>query len=625
MTVLTPLSPAEPGNDRTLGQFRFAAGIAAGCAAAAATLAASGLLIADLEGLRGVLVTAAAALLPLSATALDAAWIARAGLRRGASGRAPPAVGRVAARLRAMIQQLPADLAEAGALLALLAGVGLLMTDGGESAVPAMARSLEILAASSAALLVFTLLVLERHFHTHAAKGWVAAVALRQSARVSLLACTALAASLALPASADMTRRALLLAARVSLAAVALEMGLQATLSLFVRHPVSQPRRLRVPSLVANLLQWPPRPLADLGDSLRDRFGVDLRQTWAFAHIRRALPRTLLATLSLGWILSGVRQIPADQRAVHERFGEPLAVWGPGLHIGLPWPFSRLHYVDFGTIRTVAIGAAVDPAAAVADLDTADGPAPAGAHRLWDVDHVSEKSQVIAREAGERQSFEVVYMDVRFVYRLGLEDKAALAAAYRVAELPALIRSAAGRVLVQDFATRTLEGVLGERRETLSSQIRQRVQAELDALGSGVEILAALIEAVHPPAGAASAYHSVQAALIRADAAIARERGRSAEESSEARLQAAMRRDKSTAAAREGVATAQAAQLRFDAERRAQAAGGLAFVFEHYLRQLAQGLSTARLLVLDHRLDAAGGGPTIDLRTFVPAPATTPP
>ena len=90
-------------------------------------------------------------------------------------------------------------------------------------------------------------------------------------------------------------------------------------------------------------------------------------------------------------------------------------------------------------------------------------------------------------------------MDVRFIYRIGLGDDAAMAATYNSADLPTLIRNTAGRVLVEDFASRTLDGVLSEKRDALARDVGRRVQADLDALGSGVEILATLIEQIHPP------------------------------------------------------------------------------------------------------------------------------
>ena len=185
--------------------------------------------------------------------------------------------------------------------------------------------------------------------------------------------------------------------------------------------------------------------------------------------------------------------------------------------------------------------------------------------------------KVIASSSGDKQSFQIVNMDVRFVYRIGLTDQAALAATYSSADVPTLIRSTASRILVHDFASRTLDGLLGQDRVGLGEEIGRAVQSDLQKLDSGVEILATVVEAIHPPAGAANAYHSVQAAQIGAQALISRERGAAAEASNQAQLQASIAHDQASASARETHAAAQAANLKFAAERQAYTSAGQAF------------------------------------------------
>jgi regulator of protease activity HflC (stomatin/prohibitin superfamily) len=139
-----------------------------------------------------------------------------------------------------------------------------------------------------------------------------------------------------------------------------------------------------------------------------------------------------------------------------------------------------------------------------------------------------------------------------------------------------------------------------------------------------VEILATVVESIHPPAGAANAYHGVQAAQISAQALISRERGAASDKANLAQLNASVARDQAAASAREVMSAAQAADLRFSAERQGYAKAGQAFLLEQYLAQLTQGLAHAKLLVLDHRL-GGNSAPTIDLRTFtLPADPLTP-
>lgn len=462
-------------------------------------------------------------------------------------------------------------------------------------------------------LLAFALLVLERQLAQEPSGEWPEAAALGQLLRVAIVCL--LVSALCLLFSSETALWPARLAVLIGLlpALVAGELLLRALLSLFSPQREQLEPRLLAHSFIADMLRWPPQPLLSLQHELHNRFGIDLRQIWAFAYMRRALAPVLALVLLVGWLLTGVHELSMQNRGIYERFGKPVEVFGPGLYVGLPWPLGRVLSVENGVVHELATSVGESPQPL--QPASAEGPAPSIANRLWDASHVNDKSQVIASGSAQQQSFQIVNMDVRFVYRIGLDDGAALAATYNSSDVPTLIRSTASRVLVHDFASRTLDGLLGADRTELADDIGRAVQADLARLDSGVEILATVVEAIHPPAGAANAYHGVQAAQIGAQALISRERGAAAEQTNQAQLQASVVSDKARADAREVQATAQAADLRFAAEQKAYASAGQAFVLEQYLSQLSQGLSRARLLILDHRL-GGDSAPTLDLRTF---------
>lgn len=474
-------------------------------------------------------------------------------------------------------------------------------------------------------LLAFGLLVFERQLAQDNPAQWPEAGSLAQLTRVAIITLTVSVLCLLFAGENAVwpVRVAVLIGLLPGL--VAVEFLLRAVLSLFSPRREQLEPTLLARSFVADMLRWPPQPLLALQHEMHNRFGIDLRQIWAFSFMRRALLPVLALVAVVGWLLTGIHEIPLQGRGIYERFGKPVQVFGPGLQVGLPWPLGRVLSVENGVVHELATSVGENPAPLQAD--PAEGPAPATANRLWDASHVNDKSQVIASRRGEQQSFQIVNMDVRFVYRIGLSDEAALAATYNSADVPTLIRSTASRILVHDFASRTLDGLLGEDRVDLAEEVGRAVQSDLNSLNSGVEILATVVEAIHPPAGAANAYHSVQAAQIGAQALIARERGAAAQASNQALLQASLARDLATASAREIGATAQAAASKFNAEQKAYANSGQAFVLEQYFSQLSQGLSKARLLILDHRLGGTTNAPTIDLRNFTlpadPTPART--
>ena len=475
--------------------------------------------------------------------------------------------------------------------------------------------------AALALLLAFGLLVLERQLAQENPAQWPEANLLAQLARVAIISLILGALCLLFAAETSVWPFRLAVLIGILPGLVAIELLLRAVLSVFSPQREQLEPTLLARSFVADMLRWPPQPLLALQHELHNRFGIDLRQIWAFSYMRRAFFPVLALVLVVGWLLTGLHEIPLQGRGIYERFGKPVQVFGPGLHAGLPWPLGRVLSVENGVVHELATSVGENPAPV--QPVPAEGPAPSTANRLWDASHVNDKSQVIASRGGAQQSFQIVNMDVRFVYRIGLTDQAALAATYNSADVPTLIRSTASRILVHDFASRTLDGLLGADRVGLGEEIGRAVQSDLQQLDSGVEILATVVEAIHPPAGAANAYHGVQAAQIGAQALISRERGAAAEASNQAQLQASLARDQASANAREISAAAQAADLKFSAEQKAYASAGQAFVLEQYLSQLSQGLSKAKLLVLDHRLGGSNNAPTIDLRTFtLPADPT---
>ncbi|MBV4464626.1 protease modulator HflK [Pseudomonas sp. SWRI79] len=463
-------------------------------------------------------------------------------------------------------------------------------------------------------LLAFGLLVLERQLAQENVAQWPEAGPLAQLTRVAIIGLVLSALCLLFGSETSVWPVRLVVLIGLLPGLVAVELLLRAVLSLFSPRREQLEPALLARSFVADMLRWPPQPLLALQHELHNRFGIDLRQIWAFTYMRRAFLPVLAVVAIVGWSLTGIHEIALQGRGIYERFGKPVEVFGPGLHAGLPWPLGRVLSVENGVVHELATS--VGETSAPVEAEPAEGPAPAIANRLWDASHVNDKSQVIASSRADKQSFQIVNMDVRFVYRIGLSDQAALAATYNSADVPTLIRSTASRILVHDFASRTLDGLLGEDRVGLAEEIGRAVQADLQKLDSGVEILATVVEAIHPPAGAANAYHGVQAAQIGAQALISRERGAAAEATNQAQLQASIAHDQATASAHEINSTAQAADLKFAAERKAFSSAGQAFVLEQYLSQLTQGLANAKLLVLDHRLGGSSNAPTIDLRTF---------
>jgi regulator of protease activity HflC (stomatin/prohibitin superfamily) len=400
---------------------------------------------------------------------------------------------------------------------------------------------------------------------------------------------------------------------------VALELVLRSFAYLFIPLAPVQTRRSHADSFLAGLIrpQWP--DLEAINKTINEKFGIDFARSWALSFLRRATVPMLLAMVLLCWLLTGVTALGLNQRAVYEAFGRPQAVFTSGLHVHLPWPFGVLRPVEYGVVHEIPIlfsaagNVMVEAGRQPAQAASIEGEPPPSADRLWTADHPSEASYLVASIANGKQSFEVADIDLRIVYRIGLSDAAARDVVYNVASPDSVIRATAGRMLARYFARYTMADVLGQNRDAFIRGFERELQARLASLDTGIQIMAVVVEAIHPPSDAAASYQGVQAAAIRAQVAIATAKGDAISRTSDAQQQAIRARNEAAGQAAERIDQAKAALSLFNGDHQAYLAGGDAFLFERRLEHLGKGLGILPLVIIDHRI-SHDDALTLDLR-----------
>lgn len=465
----------------------------------------------------------------------------------------------------------------------------------------------------------FPLLVLERRYAVMRQQDILEARALAHLSRLPLLGALGLALAaglrwLELP-FADVIEKAVAAIA----ALVAIEMMLRTAAHVFMPLPSLAGRRSAAVSAIAGLIQARLPDIRGFNASVRSQFGIDLARSWSLGFIRRALPLLALGMLLLSWLLTGVTTLGLEQRAVYESLGRPVAVLQPGLHLHLPWPFGRLRPVEYGQVREVAIEVAADGEAdaAAAGPATIEGDAPTGADRLWDSTR-QEVGYLVASLSDGRQSFEAINIDMTIVWRIGLSDAAAIAAAYRVDAPGAVVKSIAQQILAHYFARSTLGEVLGQNREAYVRRFQAQLQARLVALDSGIEVMAVVVEAIHPPPKAAASYQSVQASAIASRIKVNTATAEAAREMKMAALVANATLNDAKSGAAERLSRARVDFIQFEGERRAHAAGGPSFLLERRLDKIARGMTDKPVIILDHRIPPSAV-PGFDMRNARPA------
>ena len=220
-----------------------------------------------------------------------------------------------------------------------------------------------------------------------------------------------------------------------------------------------------------------------------------------------------------------------------------------------------------------------------------------------------------SRESDGRQGFQTVNVDMTVLYRIGLDDASALRAAYAVASPDALVRAEAGRLMARELAGTVLADALGDGRDALADGLQTRLQTELDRLSSGIRVVGIALEAIHPPPGAADAFHAVQAAEIIANTAVSTEHGRAMAAAARNRQQSTELVLTAEGAAAETTGLAAVASKVFAADSEAASMGEQSFRLERYLATIATALAKSPLVIVDRDLSDADA-PTIDLRSF---------
>lgn len=289
-------------------------------------------------------------------------------------------------------------------------------------------------------------------------------------------------------------------------------------------------------SLLLDALGSMRHPLDLAVERLQSGLGVRLDTSWLHHFLRRRLGWIAATALLALWATTAFTVVPPESRGVRLRLGridgDALA---PGLHRSLPWPFGRVELVATERLRELTLGFADDLGGAI----------------LWSRKHYEGERNLLVGDGAE-----LLTINVPLHYRVA--DPVRQLRATRDPE--SLLRSVAETRLVRAAVTRdAYRLMLGERAE-LAARLRSEIQSDLDALGSGLELVWLGFKDIHPPVEVTAAYQEVVGALDERETAILQARAERAATLPAARQDAARRRIEAEAAGRERVRLAAAEQ-----------------------------------------------------------------
>ena len=327
--------------------------------------------------------------------------------------------------------------------------------------------------------------------------------------------------------------------------------------------------------------------LGSVLDSAQAQLGIDLRSTWALTVVRRSLEPLVIALGVLAWLSTSLTVVGVEEQGLVERLGVPVGgeALQPGLHLHWPWPMDRVVRVPVRRVQTLAVG-----------HEGEEGGGPENV--LWAVEHAANEYTLLLGNGRD-----LITVDASVQFRI------ADARAWRYhSENPAeALKEIAYRAVMRNTVNRTLSEALSENIAALTGRMRAMVQADADALGLGVEVMAFTVGGMHPPVAVAADYEAVVSAELAKATAV---------------VDAQVFRNQTVPAAETAVLTLVNEARSQGAESLAQAAGQAwgfrilesqfraapqEYYFRRRLESLEKGLSGRLFTVVDSRFQRDGG------------------
>ncbi len=320
------------------------------------------------------------------------------------------------------------------------------------------------------------------------------------------------------------------------IALLGLEFLVNLVLDVYRPRVAGQEVRPGFDSRLLGLVAEPGGFARSIADAVNYQFGFEVSSTWFFKLAQRSMLPLLVFMGFVLWALSAVVVVDADEQAVVERFGRQVDGPGlePGLSFKLPWPIETVYRAPTQRIQSLVLGHATD--------DEEDDH---GDHKaiLWTEKHDFVEATLLlvagprdlplsssalggsGVDQDESKSVSVALMHGSVTVQYRINNLADYLYLYRDPEK--VIKNIAHGVLADYAASTELTELMGPGRGRFNEQITAALQARVDDLKLGVEIVFVALQDAHPPqtSDVAKTFQGVMAAERRKEATIEEARG----------------------------------------------------------------------------------------------------
>ena len=265
------------------------------------------------------------------------------------------------------------------------------------------------------------------------------------------------------------------------------------------------------PAFDSRVLGWLTRPESlgkIFGETLNYQFGFEVSRSWFYRLLARAITPLIVFAAVVLFAASTLVIVAPHQQAVITTFGGQVRVVEPGVWFKWPWPVSKAERFDAYRVQQMILGSKDEHI----DADVAI---------LWTNEHAGEEEFLLTAPTHVRgvdlgpdtPVGELIGGQVSVDWRIkDLRTYAQIAG-----EPDQWLRHIAERQISRYFSTRTVDELLTVDRRVMGERLRERIQADVDAVrhgsleGLGIEVVYVGALGVHPPQDAevAASFHEL--------------------------------------------------------------------------------------------------------------------
>ncbi len=220
--------------------------------------------------------------------------------------------------------------------------------------------------------------------------------------------------------------------------------------------------------------------------------GVDLSKSEMAKYILGNIEPVTIIALLVFWLISSVVIVPPNKEAIFYRFGNIAGnqAYRPGLHFKLPWPMEKMVLYEPNMVKTLNIGFTPDPTQK---------------NIIWSKAHAKENFSLLVGNG-----VEIIAVDCQVFYKVN--DLYKYIKRYQNPE--SYIESLTYKLLTNHTVSKSFDQIISQNRDALISELRTKLQEDLDKEDLGVTIVEIVFLAIHPPLEVADVYEDVISAQV---------------------------------------------------------------------------------------------------------------